>query len=113
MKNLKNFVQAVEAKLKGEDASTVAKKIQKQADSAFKAHIACLTGDTIALEDKVADAEEALVLARINNANTISDRNAYIQNLILKQNNLTVAKQNLESHKETIAFLEEQHKLVN
>ena len=32
---------------------------------------------------------------------------------IFKQNNLIVAKQNLESHKETIAFLEEQHKLVN
>lgn len=109
----KSFKETVQEKLKGENAETISEKIQKQADSAFKAHIACLTGDTIALEDKVADAEEALVLARINNANTISDRNAYIQNIILKQNNLTVAKQNLESHKETIAFLEEQHKLVN
>ena len=109
----KSFKETVQEKLKGENAETISEKIQKQADSAFKTHIACLTGDTIALEDKVADAEEALVLARINNANTISDRNAYIQNLILKQNNLTVAKQNLESHKETIAFLEEQHKLVN
>lgn len=109
----KSFKETVQEKLKGENAETISEKIQKQADSAFKAHIACLNGDTIALEDKVADAEEALVLARINNANTISDRNAYIQNLILKQNNLTVAKQNLESHKETIAFLEEQHKLVN
>ena len=109
----KSFKETVQEKLKGENAETISEKIQKQADSAFKAHIACLTGDTITLEDKVADAEEALVLARINNANTISDRNYYIQNLILKQNNLTVAKQNLESHKETIGFLEEQHKLVN
>ena len=109
----KSFKETVQEKLKGENAETISEKIQKQADSAFKTHIASLTGDTIALEDKVADAEEALELARINNANTISDRNAYIQNLILKQNNLIVAKQNLESHKETIAFLEEQHKLVN
>ena len=109
----KSFKETVQEKLKGENAETISAKIQKQVDSAFKTHIASLTGDTIALEDKVADAEEALELARINNANTISDRNAYIQNLILKQNNLIVAKQNLESHKETIAFLEEQHKLVN
>ena len=109
----KSFKETVQEKLKGENVETISAKIQKQADSAFKTHIASLTGDTIALEDKVADAEEALELARINNANTISDRNAYIQNLIIKQNNLTVAKQNLESHKETIAFLEEQHKLVN
>ena len=88
MKNLKNFVQAVEAKLKGEDASTVAKKIQKQADSAFKAHIASLTGDTIALEDAVESAQEALDNARINNAQTISNRNQYVQNLVAAKNNL-------------------------
>lgn len=112
MKNSKNFVQAVEAKLKGEDASTVAKKIQKQADSAFKAHIASLTGDTIALEDAVESAQEALDNARINNAQTISNRNQYVQNLVAAKNNLTAAEKALKDHKDTIAFLEEQHEYI-
>ena len=45
----KSFKETVQEKLKGENAETISAKIQKQADSAFKTHIASLTGDTIAL----------------------------------------------------------------
>ena len=107
------FVEGVVAILKGADSKATGEKILRQADSAFKAQIASLTGDTISLEDKVEDAEEALRLARLNNGRLISDRNHYISALLDAKNNLTAAQEELDAHNAKLAFLNEQADLLS
>lgn len=104
-----SFVKECIALLKGDDAEAKAQKILRAADSAFKTQIASLTGDTIALEDKVEDAKESLRLARLNGGELISDRNAYIRNLLDAKNRLSDAEEALEAHNSKLEFLVETH----
>jgi hypothetical protein len=108
----KSFVKECIAILKGDDAEATAQKILRQADSAFKTQIASLTGDTIALEDKLEDAVEALRLARLNNGRVIGDRYGYVRNLLDAKNNVTTAEEALETHNAKLAFLREQADLL-
>jgi hypothetical protein len=109
----KSFVKEVVALLKGDDNEATAQKILRQADSAFKTQIASLTGDTIALEDKVEEVKEALRLARLNNGSPISDRNSYIRNLLEAKNRLSTAEEALEEHLAKLSFLNEQYQLLD
>lgn len=109
----KSFVKEVVAILQGDNAEATAQKVLRQADSAFKTQIASLTGDTIALEDKVEDAKENLRLAKLNYGKVISDRNDYISNLVIAKNALTSAEEALEQHVEKIAFLEDMYKSLD
>jgi hypothetical protein len=109
----KSFVKEVVALLKGDDAEATGQKILRQADSAFKTQIASLTGDTIALEDKVEEAKENVRLARLNNGQPISDRNSYISSLLTAQNRLVEAEEALESHLDKLLFLKEQAELLD
>jgi hypothetical protein len=113
MNKMKSFVKEVVAILKGDDAEATGQKILRQADSAFKTQIASLTGDTIALEDKLEDAVEALRLARLNNGKVISDRNSYVRNLLDAKNNVTSAEEALEAHNAKLVFLKEQADLLD
>ncbi|MFN9111489.1 MAG: hypothetical protein ACK5XN_15610 [Bacteroidota bacterium] len=108
----KSFVKEIISLLKGDDAEATAQKVLRQADSAFKTQIASLTGDTIALEDKLEDAKEALRLARLNNGQLINDRNSYVTNLLRAQNNLIDAEEALEAHNNKLQFLREQAALL-
>jgi hypothetical protein len=108
----KSFVKEVVAILKGDDAEATAQKILRQADSAFKTQIASLTGDTIALEDRLEDAKESLRLARLNNGRVISDRNSYVRNLLDSKNSVTSAEEALDAHVAKLAFLKEQADLL-
>ena len=108
----KSFVKEIVALLKGDDAEATAQKVLRQADSAFKTQIASLTGDTIALEDKLEDAKEALRLARLNNGQLINDRNSYVNSLLRAQNNLIDAEEALEAHNNKLQFLREQAALL-
>jgi hypothetical protein len=108
----KSFVKEVVAILTGDNAEATAQKILRQADSAFKTQIASLTGDTIALEDKLEDTKESLRLARLNNGKVISDRNSYIRNLLDAKNAVTSAEEALEAHVAKLQFLQEQASLL-
>lgn len=108
----KSFVKEVVAILTGDNAEATAQKILRQADSAFKTQIASLTGDTIAIEDRLEDAKEALRLARLNNGRVISDRNSYIRNLLDAKNTVTSAEEALEEHNAKLEFLKEQAALL-
>ena len=108
----KSFVKEIISLLKGDDAEATAQKVLRQADSAFKTQIASLTGDTIALEDKLEDAKEALRLARLNNGQLINDRNSYVSSLLRAQNNLIDAEEALEAHNNKLQFLREQAALL-
>jgi len=112
MNKMKSFVKEVVAIIQGDNAEATGQRILRQADSAFKTQIASLTGDTIALEDKLEDAKEALRMARLNNAQLIGDRNYYIRNLLQAQNVIVDAEEALEAHNNKLAFLREQAALL-
>jgi len=110
---MKSFVKEVVAIIKGDDAEATGQKILRQADSAFKAQIASLNGDTIALEDAVENAQDRVNKCRINHGNLITDRNDYIRNLLDAKNRLTTAEEALEAHNTKLAFLNEQFALLD
>ena len=109
MNKLNSFAKQFVAIIKGDDAEAKAAKVWRQAESAFKVQIAALGGDLIRKEDAVTQAEEKLAKALVNNGNEITDRDAYIANLISAKESLKQAERQLAAHKETIAFLEEQY----
>lgn len=106
MNKTKSFIKEFVAVVKGDDAEASAQKALRQADSALQTQIASLTGDTITLEDKVTAAKEAQVLARVNGGNVITDRSVYVRNLLNAKNAVTMAEEELKTHKEKIAFLQ-------
>jgi chromosome segregation ATPase len=102
---IKSFVKSFVAVVTGDDATAKGEKVFRQVQSALNTQIATLTGDTIQKEDAVSDATEKLALARVNNGNTISDRNTYVANLLSAKNALTAAEEDLEKHNAKLAFL--------
>ena len=109
MNKLNSFAKQFVAIIKGDDAEAKAAKVWRQCESAFKVQIAALKGDLIRKEDAVTDAQEALDSARINGGKSITDRDAYVGNLIASKERLTTAEKQLEAHQKTIAFLEEEY----
>ena len=109
MNKLNSFAKQFVAIIKGDDAETKAAKVWRQAESAFKVQIAALGGDLIRKEDAVTQAEEKLAKALVNDGNEITDRDAYIANLISAQESLRQSQKNLTAHKDTIEFLEKQY----
>ena len=109
MNKTKSFIKSFVAAIKGDDAEAQAAKVWRQAESGLTMHIASLKGDLIRKEDAVTDAQEALDSARINGGKPISDRDAYVGNLITSKEKLTLAEKQLEAHQKTIAFLEEEY----
>jgi hypothetical protein len=112
MNKTKSFVKEIVALLKGDDAEATGQKVLRQADSAFKTQIASLTGDTIALEDRLEDAKENLRLTRLNFGLQITDRNSYIRSLLDAKNLLTSSEEALEAHIAKLDFLREQAALL-
>ena len=112
MNKTKSFVKEIVALLKGDDAEATGQKVLRQADSAFKTQIASLTGDTIALEDRLEDAKENLRLTRLNFGLQITDRNSYIRSLLDAKNLLTSSEEALELHNAKLDFLREQAALL-
>jgi hypothetical protein len=105
MATVKSFVKQFVATVQGDDTQAKAEKAFRQAQSALKSQISSLEGDTINLEDRVTDAKEVQTKARINNGNPITDRNAYVTNLVYQKNNVVDAEKALKTHTDKIAFL--------
>lgn len=109
---VKSFVKSFVALVSGDDNTVKAEKAFRQAQSALKTQISSLNGDTIQLEDAVETAKEAKASARVNNGQPISDRNTYVENLLVADNNVTKAEKALETHKKKISFLEAELKAL-
>ena len=109
MNKLNSFAKQFIALVKGDETEAKAAKVWRQAESAFKVQIAALGGDLIRKEDAVTQAEEKLAKALVNNGNEITDRDAYISNLISAQESLRQSQKQLTAHKDTIEFLEKQY----
>ena len=112
MNKLNAFVKEFKAIIAGDDAEALGFKNWRKAESGLKVQIAALNGDIIAKEDALETAKENLVKARVNYGKDISDRDAYIVNLIKAKEALKFTERQLAAHKETIAFLEEQYALL-
>ena len=106
---MNSFEKQFAAIINGENAEAKASKVWRQAESAFKVQIAALGGDLIRKEDTVVQAEEKLAKSLVNNGNEITDRDAYIADLISAQEALRQSQKNLTAHKDTIEFLEKQY----
>jgi chromosome segregation ATPase len=102
---VKSFVKEFAAILKGDDATAQAEKAFRQSSSALRTQVSSLEGDTISKEDALTDAQEAQKKARVNNGQPITNRDAYVQNLISKKNDVTKAQDALDAHKDKIEFL--------
>ena len=109
MTTTNSFVKQFIALVKGDEVEAKAMKYWRQAESAFKVQIAALGGDLIRKEDAVTQAEENLSKRLVNNGNEITDRDAYIANLISAKESLKQAEKHLLAHKDTIEFLEKQY----
>lgn len=112
MNKLNSFQKQFIAFVKGDDAEALSQKVWRQAESGLKVQIAALSGDLIRKEDKVASAEEKLAGSLVNFGKTIEDRDSYVQNLIQAKEELIQAEEDLQNHKDTICFLEEQYDLL-
>ena len=109
MDKLNSFAKQFVAAIKGDDAEVRAQKAWRSAESALKVQIANLDGDVIRKEDNVEAAKERLANARINGGNVITDRDAYVANLISAKEALTKAEKELEAHAKTTDFLKEEY----
>ena len=112
MNKLNAFVKEFKAIIVGDDAEALGFKNWRKAESGLKVQIAALNGDIIAKEDALENAQENLMKARVNYGKEISDRDAYIANLIKAKESLKQAEKQLIAHKETVDFLEEQYALL-
>ena len=102
-----SFVNQFLAYVKGDTAQVQAEKVFRQAQSALNVSISSLTGDTVNFEDAITEAEENLLAARINKGLAITDRSAYVSQLLSAKNKLTTAEENLEMHNQKLNFLKE------
>lgn len=112
-KKIKSFVKEFVAIVKGDDAKATGEKVYRQASSALQTQLASLKGDLISKEDAIADAEENLKKARLNNGVLISNRNNYVENLLKAENALTEAKEQLELHQAKIDCLQKHLTLLD
>jgi len=105
---VKSFIKQFVAKIQGDDAEVQAQKAFRSADAALTTHIAIAKADLLGYQEDVEKAVEALADARINNGETISDRDIYVENLCLAKNGVNEAKEALDAHEALISFLEEE-----
>jgi len=106
---LNSFCKEFIAKVKGDDVEAQAEKVWRQANSALKSSISSMEGDLIEKEDRVTEAQEKLMGARINNGKAITDRTYYISQLLDAEEGVRIAQKHLDAHIGTITFLKEQH----
>jgi hypothetical protein len=108
-----DFLALVETIIKGEDAATVATKIQKDAISGISTQLAVKRDHLLTLEDEVDTKNEALIVARTNAGKPITDRKSYVATLMQAKRNLLVAEKALVLHKKEIEFLEDELFIVS
>jgi hypothetical protein len=109
MTKLNSFQKQFIAIVKGDDAEALSAKVWRQSESALKVQIASLSGDLIRKEDSVETANDNLVKTRANFGRSIEDRDQYVVNLINAKEACIKAQKELDAHKATIAFLEEEY----
>lgn len=101
------FVKQVIATIKGDDAQATAIKIQRQAESTLTAQIAVKKSLTFDFEEKVENARLKADDILANRGDLIDNRETYIKNILLIDQEIKDAQQELDDHKASIIVLEE------
>lgn len=101
-----SFVDQFVALVKGDESAVVGAKVLRQRLSALNTHFYNAKGNSEEFEEKVTEAKENLVKARLNFGKVITNRDAYVVGLISANNDIAKAEQALEDHLAVIAFLE-------
>ena len=97
------FVKEVTARIKGDEATVVAAKNARKANSAFDAQLALLKSKQVDQENAVEDAKEALNSAQFPTS-LVKDNNSYIQGIVNAQSLLDSAEDSLASIKKAIEY---------
>lgn len=103
--SLSKFVQATIAFITGDTDTATALKNERLGKASIKGQLSALEGALVNAEVKVETSKEALEKA-IYPTSLISNQEAYYRNIVSAQEKLTVAEEELEAIKDSIAFAE-------
>lgn len=112
MTKMNSFVKQFVAVVKGDDAEALGMKVWRQCESALTGQISAMNFKTISLEGVVAEAEEKLASARVNNGNKVSSMENYINNLTEAKNTLIRAEKALKDHNTQLDFLKAEYEAL-
>ena len=110
---MNSFIKEYTAKIKGDNVAADAEKAFRQANAGLKSQISSLKGDSEDFKQNIEDAKDELVSKRINEGKPITNRDLYVEALLLAKNKITMAEAVLKQHLETIAFLNDELKNLN
>jgi len=110
---VKSFVKQVVAVIQGDSAEALGQKILRQADGELTVQIAIFKSKVIKLETNVEKAKEREALALINNGKLIDEDSDYVSNLLLAENNVISAEEELETMNRKIEFLQKKLALLS
>lgn len=113
MKKVNSFIKQFIATVQGDSATVLAEKNYRRATSAIKAQIAVAEAELVNLEEKVSNAQEALMSSYVNEGKEITSGEIYVQNLINKNNDVTVTENSLKKHQAKMEFLNKTLNLLN
>lgn len=103
-----NFIESLVARLKGDDATVKASKIQRKAKSQIKIAISNVENEILKAEDSIESIEDSIKDAILNNGSVdFSDNMDYVNNILDKVNEKQDAIDNLESLKKELSYLKE------
>lgn len=102
----KNFVEKLIERLKGDDAQSVAEKLQKKGAAALKSQIAVKQAEILNKEEAVESAKEAALNALFNNNNPIQNNDSYCEAILITDQKVEKAEQDLNNLKKDIEVLE-------
>lgn len=105
MNTITFFAKQFAAFVTGDDVQVRALKQFRKAESALKTQIAVNEGETIAKEEAVQQAGDALASALVNGGNDITDASSYVRNLLDAQNSVTSAGEAIAKHQAKLDFL--------
>lgn len=97
------FAQKVAERLKGDDVVTLSEAIAKKSKSALTGQIAALESKLVDDEDALAEAQEALSVAKYPTVK-FKDNKAYCAGILAAQNAVDAAEQVVESTEDSISY---------
>ena len=101
------FVKSLVAFCEGDDVEAKARRIQRRAQSLVTMAVSSKDNDILKAEDEITLAKEKLEEAIYNNGKLDFNEKTYVENIVKAKNALTDAEEQLESEKDTLAYLKE------
>ena len=97
----------------GKNTTQVAENALIKAKSRIEAAIMTLKGNSVDFEERLNEAKENVLNARVNFGEAIDSGEDYINNLIRSRQNFIDAQEEYDTHLDKIKFLQEELDLIN